>query len=71
LQIYQLTAERKRLEHQVREWETRLTEANTNLEKIEARIRELQSDANLEPKTPRTRPKRVPLGPGGTVVIEY
>lgn len=71
MQIYQLTAERKRLEHQVQEWETRLLEARTNLEKIEARVAELQAEANLIPANPRVRPKRVPFGPGGTVVIEY
>ena len=69
LQIYQLTAERKRLEHSLHEWRQRCEQAEITLEKLEARIAELQSQTELV--QPRVRPKRVPLGPAGTMVLEY
>jgi chromosome segregation ATPase len=69
LQIYQLAAERKRLERSVREWRLRLEEAEAQLAKIDRRIEELQQVT--EPARTGVRPKRVPLGAGGAMVIEY
>jgi predicted nucleic acid-binding Zn-ribbon protein len=69
LQIYQLVAERKRLERGVREWRLRLQEAEGQLSKINRRIEELQQ--TTEAVKPTAIPKRAPLGTGGAMVIEY
>ena len=72
LQIYQLTAERKRLERQVAEWKARMGEAETQLARIADRIEELQEKSEaLAPKKLSVVPKRKPMGPGGTLVLEY
>jgi chromosome segregation ATPase len=72
LQIYQLTAERKRLERQVAEWKARMGEAEVQLARIANRIEELQEQSEvLAPKKLSVRPKRKPMGPGGTLVLEY
>lgn len=69
LQIYQLTAEKKRLERGLAEWKQRIAEAEAQLRKVNVRIEELQ--ATTEPAKLSVRPKRTPMGPGGAMVIEY
>ena len=69
LQIYQLSAERKRLQRGIQEWRLRLEEAEIQLSKIEERIIELQDQA--EPMSLTTRPKRVLKGSNGSMILEY
>jgi chromosome segregation ATPase len=69
LQIYQLTAERKRLERSIHEWRLRLEEAESNLDKINTRIEELQEQT--EPLRLTTRPKRILKGTKGSMILEY
>jgi chromosome segregation ATPase len=69
LQIYQLTAERKRLERGLADWRQRVSDGEKTLAKLEARIIELQHETEVI--SPRVTPKRVPLGPGGSMVLEY
>jgi hypothetical protein len=51
------------------EWRQRIADAERQLEKINARIEELQ--ATTESPKLTVRPKRTPTGPGGSMVIEY